>query len=150
MQARHDERIHLELLHSQLSRYLIVAVHPDGKFTLQPARIDFRYKRYFSVFAVRFEPASEVSLHIRANLEAHKPDVAFRNGRSNRPAAANIEIEAAGNRNGLRLQRADLVERYIRAPEIEIGVLFHRPVQNISGHQALPAAHFAIRYLVYV
>src|SRR5580704_3683078 len=91
MQARHDERIHLELLHRQLARHLIVAVQPDGKFTLQPARIDFRHKRYFRVFAVRFEPASKVSLYIRANLEAHKPDVAFRNRRSNRPAAVRSE-----------------------------------------------------------
>ena len=80
VQARHDERIHLELLHRQLSRHLIIAVQPDGKFTLQPARINFRHERYSRVFTIRFDPAAKVSLQVRANLKAHKPYVAFRAG----------------------------------------------------------------------
>ena len=148
VQARHDERIHLELLHRQLSRHLIIAVQPDGKFTLQPARINFRHERYSRVFTIRFDPAAKVSLQVRANLKAHKPHVTFRDGRSNRPAAPNIEIEPAGNRDRLGLQRGDFFQRNVRAGKIEFGLLLHGPIQNISGHEALPAAHFAICYLV--
>ena len=64
--------------------------------------------------------------------------------RSNRPAPAYVEIDPSGNRNGLSLQRGNLVQRDIRAGKIELSLLHHGPVQNISGHQALTTAHFSI------
>src|ERR1700746_1578292 len=143
-QAGHDERVHLELLHRHLTYHLIIAVQADGKFSLQPACVNFRDERYLCIFAVRFNPAAEVSLHIRSNLKTDEPYVAFRNGRSNRPAAANVEIEPAGNGNRLRLQRGDSFEWNVGASKIKFSFLFYGPVQNISGYQTLTAAYFSV------
>ena len=111
VQPAHDERIHQELFHRQLACHLIIAVQANGYFTAQPALIDFRDQTHLRVFPVGFYPAAKVSLHIRAHLEAHKAHGAVPNRRSNRPAAANVEIDPSRNRDGLSLQRGDLVQR---------------------------------------
>src|ERR1700720_3606368 len=146
VQAGYDESIHLQLLHRHLTCHLIIAMQADGKFSLQPACVNFRDERYLCIFAVRFKLAAEVSLHIRSNLKTDEPYVAFRNGRSNRPAAANVEIKPAGNWNGLRLQRGDSFEWNVGASKIKFSFLFHGPVQNISGYQTLTAAFLSCGY----